>query len=723
MKKNMMNIGRWLALMSTILVLGSPLAFTSCKEDISEEAFAVKEMQTMTDYLTADPTLSEIKALFDQVKLGRSANASVLTNVLSARGNYTVFAPQNEAVDRFIQKFTTEEFQNTCNNVAELSKLTEEQRDEISTLIALNCVIDNGSANAYEIAEFPNDGSTFAISNLNDRRLSCVQNEANDYVINGDAVVTQSNIEVSNGMLHIVSEVIAPSTASVAELVKAADNMKIMGALLEATAWDVALAVDTRAEEEYQDENLAYAGTTRRFESVKSDIVYQDKRAVGYTLFAEVDTVYRDEWGIEAIYDEDGNLTNGAAIISAVESKCQQITGNTAATGDYTNPDNALNQFVAYHLLEGAMASDELVHHWNEYGFDYGPDITKPLKTGYSVNVWDYYPTMGEHSRLMKITQIPVSEDGGFYINRVSTYDNAIKGAYTETSWKENTPENGLNVQLMALNGDNENNAVNGFYFPLKKMLIYSNQTGAALGSERIRFDVTCMLPELASNDLRGCSARYFPKGYFKNIMNESTGTQLYYLKDGYTYFKGGWRAFQGDEMNITGRYDFVYKLPPIPATGSYELRMGCQNNLTRGMIQVYLGEDPNTTVPIGLPIDQRETVDLIPGQPWVADNDLDDVTIRENDRKLRNQNYMKGPNYICSDGSKGKTPVRNIAGSAESGPALRRILTTHYFDANKTYYLRLKSAIESDKTQFQFDYFELVPTTVVNGAEPEDIW
>ena len=53
----------------------------------------------------------------------------------------------------------------------------------------------------------------------------------------------------------------------------------------------------------------------------------------------------------------------------------------------------------------------------------------------------------------------------------------------------------------------------------------------------------------------------------------------------------------------------------------------------------------------------------------------------------------------------------------------MRRILETRYFERNKTYYLRFKSAIESDVTQLMLDYFEFVPKNIYNGELPEDIW
>ena len=57
----------------------------------------------------------------------------------------------------------------------------------------------------------------------------------------------------------------------------------------------------------------------------------------------------------------------------------------------------------------------------------------------------------------------------------------------------------------------------------------------------------------------------------------------------------------------VLGLYDFVLKLPPVPAAGTYEIRMGLSNNSLRGMCQVYFGNSPNDLRPAGLPVDMRQ--------------------------------------------------------------------------------------------------------------------
>lgn len=714
MKRNIFNFSRLTAVVASLLLLGAPMLLTSCKEDISEDAFAVASKQTIIDYVSENDSLTYIKEIFDEVRLGRSANASVLSSVLSSRGNYTVFVPTNKAVQLYMDSVTNMEG-------ATVADLTMEQKQRV----ALNCIIDNGNSSAYDIADFSSFSGTIPVSNLNNRRLdiSLVDNEY--YLCTTAKVLDKlSNVELSNGMLHTIDHVITPSEKTVSELVQAAENMRIMGRLLAETGWADSMQLNTLDEEEYETDHLSYAGQKKYFTSYNFD--YQLTRSIKYTAFIETDKVLHDDWGIdEPQYNEEtGEIENWETIKGQIYEKCSTLLEANGDPADFKSPENAVNQFVAYHLVEGGMSPDMFVQHCNEYHYK-AKDCKVNDPSGYSVIVYDYYATMGTPRGLLKITQIPTG-DQGYYLNRVSNLNNGFKDDYSEVAGNEvkypNDPgNNGCNIKIDISNGANDNNALNGFYYPIEHVLINSTATRTALKSERIRFDVISCFPEMYSNELRGRTARYFLNDYFKNFMNISEGTEIYYLRDGYVTHNSGWKDYLADQFLVSGRYDLVMKLPPVPADGTYEIRMGVSLNPLRSMVQVYIGESPNDLQPVGLPIDQRESVSLIPGNPWVADTG-DEATDRENERNLRNQGYMKGPNYITVSASAptGEEPARNASPNI---PLLRRILTTKDMSANKTYYMRFKCAIESSTTQFVLDFFEYVPTSVINSETPEDIW
>lgn len=731
----MKTFGRFTpGLFATALVCGAAmfttLGLTSCKENVDDSAFYISDKKQVMELLEADTTqYSGIIKIFSEVKLGLSENASPLSSVLASRGNYTLFVPTNEALNTFIHD------QLEVNSIDELT-------DEQKKIIAYNCIIDNGDQSAYELSDFPANGTTFNTSTLDDRRLSSTQKSDGDYYINGESKVITSNIEASNGMLHVVDHVIYPTTESVAEIIDAAPNMRIMAQLLKATGWADKLKARTDLEDDYIRNNANRIGTKELFEGVGS-INYMEKRRIRYTAFVEPDEVLSQEWGVPTPdYDEHtGELKNWDEILNVIKERCAKALPaeeGESQSDDITNDDNAVNKFVAYHLLNGGMPLNGMVMHYNEYGYNHGSDTRNPQTNNLSVNVWDYYTTMGKHRALLKVTQL-AEGDHDFYLNRISQYDNGFEGNYKELSHTENQivdgVPNGLNLRISERNDvtnadgtttNYTNNALNGYYYPINHILINTEATGQALGSERMRMDVTTMLPEILSNDLRiNGNYAYFPQGYFDNITNEGASTRIFYLN---TKSKGEarWRDFQGDELLITGAYQFVLKLPPVPKSGYYELRLGCSNNMLRSMVQCYVGAEEFPSTPTGLPIDQRESASTHwPSGLWVPDedNENDEIACREADQNLRNQGYLKGPQYICVDGSQGKTTVRNYTEGSAYGPNLRYILKRDYFDKNKTYYIRFKNALNELNTQFFLDYLEFCPSDIYASPEGEDIW
>ena len=73
--------------------------------------------------------------------------------------------------------------------------------------------------------------------------------------------------------------------------------------------------------------------------------------------------------------------------------------------------------------------------------------------------------------------------------------------------------------------------AIGFTYFPIKKIMLMDASTRESLGSERIRFDICTILPEILSNGCRSSRQHMnFPRGYFENITQESESTKFLYL-------------------------------------------------------------------------------------------------------------------------------------------------------------------------------------------------
>lgn len=679
------------------LTSGMLLTTQSCSENLDEGDFAIAKEQTISDYLAENAEYSQILALFERVSLGHKEGASSLRAVLSARGNYTIFAPTNDAINSYVADLL-----GSGKSISDLS-------DEEAELIAYSCIIDNGTEQAYESPDFPQEGGAFNKSDLNDRTITCEErteegSETPYYYINGKSQVVKTDVRLSNGYLHAVGSVIAPSNENVPDLIKEADNMNIMGALLHYTGWDEKLT-------DYMDvayENAEHEQTIK-LPNLATFAVAQH-RYLGFTGLVETDDVFA-RYGVPSPQgfnvEDGGTLANWNDVLAAIQPIAEGAYGPDTTGGDLKNEDNPVNRFVAYHFLEGKMAHNKFVQHMCEYGYKYG-DIMNPQQKEFSVDIWDYFTTVGKHRGLVKIMQEAVSHD--LFANRTCKYD--VEGSYEQTEVLHK------GVQVMATNGENDNNARNGFYYPIDDLFMMDAKTADAMGNERIRFDITTILPELLNSGARNVTYMYFDdNNYFENITGCSDDTKLLYLTSA-PVGGAGWCDYEGDEFMVLGVYDFTLKLPPVPKDGTYELRMGVSQNSLRGMCQIYFGDDAKSLLPVGLPYDMRnQYLDQDENVAWFNDTNLDEGTIIEKDKNMRNHGYMKGPKYFNRNDGTGNNTARDYSGN------VRKIITTQNLKADKTYYIRFKSCLEDNASQFFSDYFEWCPRSIYNGVDPEDKW
>lgn len=712
------------------------VAISSCKEEIDDSNFAIKTEKTLADILDSEPSLSMARDLFKTVRLGKKSNKGDLSSVysvLSARGNYTAFVPDNTAIENYLKTL----------EVASIDELTEEQKE----LIVFSCVIDNGDQDAYQSIEFPNSG-TFNLSNLYDRLLTCMEiPTATDTVErvkidpftlmpemqNGDTVkvkypiyykvekscgVMRVDLEASNGWLHIMADVIAPTSDYVYQVIQDAPNMKIMGRLLQETGiWEW---MNKERDFDYEDnetpENLvAQPGT---FE-------VPELRYLAFTGFVEPDEIF-EKYGVPAPEtNEEGVITNWTEVLNGLKN-CSKIT-TAYGTQDMDNlksPNNPLYKFVKYHFVDGKYAPGKLVVHYTEFLYQYGKEQKNPQNINLPTDAWDYYTTIHPKDKVEEREPIKLLQMGSrgleaskyegnpVFINRFAEYDNGPKGTYEQIGPK---PDG----EGVLVHEDQSISAANGYVYPIDDMLVFGDKERNLMGLERMRIDYATIIHELSSNNLRLGKYSMFPAGYFENLPRQNSSSNVLYLFCAYSPLSPtGWCNFEGDEMMILGLYDVTFRIPPVPVAKNYEIRLGVSHNSLRGMCQLYFGDDMNRLKPAGLPYDLRQSAPSV-NIPWEKDIEDDEVTNAENDKNMRNQGYMKGPQYFGWTDGKGTLDRMSRSYSGH----LRRIVTVERLEPGKSYYLRYKSALKKFDAQLQIDYIEIVPTEVYNGSEPEDVW
>lgn len=677
------------------------LSMTSCKEDIDDSNLYTFTGQMITDYLQADSVrFSDYLQLLGQVKPSKKS-ASTMRQLLSARGNYTCFAPTNDAIRFYLD---------SLYQIGELeSTVLSQVPDSVAEPIVFNSIIDCQNSMAYASTDFIS--GALSRTNMNDRYVSI--DFGNDSVgttliyVNTNSMVIEKDIEVENGYIHAINKVLSPSTATVADLIESTPNLTFFGHLLDITGWDK--KINHYKDEEYDDRDIAGSiGPSDLINGEGWPGYYPEHRYIGYTVFTETDSVFMEKLQISSIDELESALNQYLK-----ENAYYDWDKATGAASNYEDPENPINQFVAYHILPELLIWNKLVIYSNEKGFSNGsPNDGK----SFQVNVWEYYETMDSHRRSLKITGIR----NGKRINRHATYN---LSTYKEKDGTVDIP--GVNIR--SNNDKYDNNAMNGWYYPIDDILLWSKDVPMKVLNERMRYDICALIPELMTNNCRRSGdaehqAWYFPADYFDthnggsgSMINVSKETKLAYLTNIQNYGStSSWTNFQCDEWNIRGSYDFVMKLPPVPYTGTYEIRYGVNANDNRGMAQIYIGTNPNNLPAVGIPIDLRVRGNNA-AIGWVSDSDLGTTdAIEAKDKAMRNVDYMKGPKYFYpASGNSGR----------DCSCCIRRIIYRGQLEEGVTYYIRFKSVLQSTSTQFFYDYLEFVPKIIYNGDEPEDKW
>ena len=698
---------------SFVLALCCLLA--ACQEEVDTSSRYVFKDNTILDYLNKHPdTYGQYVQLLHLVPMSKVSKTSV-AQILSARGNYTVFAPTNEAIQTYLDTLA---IKNVIDSPSWDGFRDSMSLDSIRKVIVYNSIIDGGdNLKAYETNTFPiGNKAEFPLANMYNRKLIVEyrKDSPGSIFVNG-AELHEKNLDILaiNGVIHCVKGVVAPSNNTLGYLLNAIAAGKQRGYYVAAMLTKAVGMLDTLSkcrDDVYED--LYERGLVKAVEHT-SGIGYTfgatpEHRYYGYTFFAETDEFWETEIGKEAT-----DIT-----VDDVLDYLRNMNIYPEATDDrnFRNEDNLLNQFVTYHFLPMRLAANRLVLHWNEKGYT----SAKAMPT---VVQYEYYTTMGKR-RLMKFLES--AESDGVKINRFPRIDNGRRGTYHETGCDPDK----AGITVKAPETTDEFNLRNGIVYPLNQLLAYSQDVRHNLHKERIRWDIAAQFPEFMNNDLR---LQY----YYRPIRTGIPTSIVYpYLEDCWIaddnyffYYNGyneGMKNYQGDELNIRGNVDVTFRLPPVPEWGVYEMRFNIQSDgYNRGMVQFYWGHDRERMAAMGIPMDvrmsgleRRTTAGTYPsGVGWEKDTDDDDYNA-EVDKRMRNKGFMKGAEIYC-DGAQGMTEM------ARADPLIiRRVILREQMDPDKTYYLRFKTVLDDPTREFYVDYLEFCPKEVYdNPMTPEDIW
>ncbi|MCR5850696.1 MAG: fasciclin domain-containing protein [Bacteroidaceae bacterium] len=687
-----------------------------CTENIDTSARYVFTADRIMNYLEKHEVYSEYVELLRVTPISVKSSSTV-GQLLAARGHYTVFAPTNEAIHKFLEETCAED--STLLSAPSWDAFSSEhKRDSIRRVIVYNSIIDSGdNEEAYMVNAFPpKTGTEFPLNNMNDRKLSVRYTGVDSIYINNTCPVSilQRDILATNGVIHQMERVIAPKDVTAAMYLQEMLDTGKEGFLVMAKAIQACGLMDTLSkirDEVY--ENLYLRGDIPEKVHMYIDGHFPNgdnwtprHRLYGFTIFAEPDAFWREQ-GLDP---QAPSATLLPQLVNWILTKNQYARDDVFTTDDnYDDPTNLLYQWTTYHILPFRAPADRLVFHRNEYG--YSP--SKPFH--YTIPMYEIYTTMGKR-RLIKIYES--AESNGIYLNRFPNLDNGRTSVYHEIScdpakvgcFIDRDPDRAI-----------LNDIINCCIYPIDAPLSYNDATRDNLAKQRLRFDGMTLFPEAMNNEIRlKLSAAeqnqdvYIPStniyNYFENMqMNDQT---IFIYLNAYAY---QWCNMHSDEMKAKRRYEITFTLPPVPRRGTYELRYDVLPNGDRGIQQFYFGDDRYRLPAAGIPVNLTRGIGNM-NVGYERDTGDDDYDA-EVDKRLRNNGVMKGAKSVTADGSTG-----DIERNRNSN--LRYIIVRQTMDPDKTYYMKVKSVLDSEEMEFYMDYMEYCPKEVYDNPEhPEDVW
>ena len=636
----MKKIKTWMLLIAVALVTN--MAVSCNEEDLPDNYYTATEM-TAAGFLQNDPArFSEFTRILQRANF---------LSTLATYGEYTLYAPTNEAVNNYL----------SANNYGSVEDIPQ----NVCDTIARTHIVKGG---VYFTADV-SDG-TLPLLNMDDRNITITcdsdvnNNNAIIYYVNKSAKMIERDDSVTNGVVHTIDHLLVSTSMLLPDLIKQDTTSTIFASALALTG----VELNMRKVEDYSytiGRDSVEEGLPEVFFGAEGEkwtkVKFVERRYFKYTAFVETDETF-EKAGIYNIND----------LIAKAKAWYDNVFPEDAGKydDDYTHPKNPLNRFVSYHILPFLVNYDQLVISGQIK--DYYCDLSK-------ADAEDYYETMAQGC----ILRASGPKDGKVYLNR-KRMDVLITPGVRVLS----PTESGLNLQDCA----------NGVYHYISAPLYFNPE---ALNN-RMRIDATTLFPDFLN--MSKCRVQFnektmtmFKNNYLTNV--KATSQSLIGVR-GNEIWTNSW---EGNMVAICGEFDIEIKLPPVPKTGMYELRLGYSVNPSRGIIQVYLNG-----VACGVPVNLQQGP-----EGWKEDTE-DEEENRATDKSMHNRGFMKAPDSQGGDISNGGTPFR------AAGYIMRRVLYTGEIRQDQENWLRFRQLLKGNYS-LSFDYIELCPKNIYASPEGED--
>ena len=556
-KKGFLSLLRRRTALPLVALLCLFLNYSCTNDDIPSDSYYTFTGQTIADYLASEPRFS----MYDEIihRATQSATGASLVSLLGSYGYYTCFAPTDSAMVDYLEQFGCE----TIDGLYDV--MPAASADSIIDLVAKMHVISSSyNATVYETQYFD---QKLADANLYDK-IIYVTNLGDTYRLNDQATVVLRDVELHNGVLHGLDHVLTPSDMKFEDFFEQHPKFSIFGRLCELT--EVANRINTVPEDYgYVPDNTDYS------EFQEHDLHIEAPQALKffYTVFLESDSVYGEKLpGVRAATSWEDTLE--AVKDYAMEWFLREYDDaptvlQAGQNENWASPDNYLNRFVAYHILNKKVDRTDFTRYnmgmppdyvrYHQWAETLAPNTMLYMSAGANGHAWP-----GGVDPDPNILNLNPSPDNQEVFN-------------AKNQWRRPT-DDGVHL------GNEIYYTENGYIHPIEDILVYPR---SEFKRTRFRLEISSIFPEVMSNDYRYWNVTMgrlvFPHNYLSHIhfISESTVFELCYPNRDEPPGAGR-NGYEGDEWMCYNNYDVILRLPPVPR-GTYEVRFGYTRAATRG--------------------------------------------------------------------------------------------------------------------------------------------
>jgi uncharacterized surface protein with fasciclin (FAS1) repeats len=269
------------SLLRLTLVLFIAIVFQNCSEPKIKES--TDETLNITEYLRANPDYSMFLEILDITNYA---------SFMNTYGTYTLFLPTNDAVKQYLTDIGATSLKDVpLGDLQNLAKLHILDKKINTTSFTDGKIVTASLYGQYLITGAANkDGVSYT-------------------TINKTSNIVASNVEVGNGVIHVIDKVLRVADKTLSQTIEADTNLSLFTEVLKVTGW---------------------------YDKLNQPITYDANNVGSYlTVLAQTNQVFE------------------AANLGTIEKIKARYSKPIDAThpADPTNPADSLNLFVQYHVL------------------------------------------------------------------------------------------------------------------------------------------------------------------------------------------------------------------------------------------------------------------------------------------------------------------------------------------------------------------------------------